>query len=101
MSATVIVTISYPVKLDKIVQYQHLVEQFVRAVNETQSGIEVSVYASDEKANAFVEVYECFNNESFDNLEDNYDEHTRELVIAISDCLEDRQTIRTLTKRIG
>jgi quinol monooxygenase YgiN len=101
MSATVIVTISYPVKLDKIVQYQHLVEQFVRAVNETQGGIEVSVYASDEKANAFVEVYECFNNESFDNLEDNYDEHTRELVIAISDCLEDRQTIRTLTKRIG
>ncbi len=101
MSANVIVTISYPVKLDKIVQYQHLVEQFVRAVNDTQSGIEVSVYASDEKATAFVEVYECFNNESFDNLEDNYDEPTRELVIALSDCIEDRQTIRTLTKRIG
>lgn len=101
MSANVIVTISYPVKLDKIVQYQHLVEQFVRSVNDAQNGIEVSVYASDEKANAFVEVYECFNNESFDNLEDNYDEPTRELVVAISDCIEDRQTIRTLTKRIG
>jgi hypothetical protein len=101
MSANVIVTISYPVKLEKIVQYQHLVEQFVRAVNETQNGIEVAVFASDERANAFVEVYECFNNESFDNLEDNYDEPTRELVVAISDCIEDRQTIRTLTKRIG
>ncbi len=101
MSANVIVTISYPVKLDKIVQYQHLAEQFVRAVNDTQSGIEVSIYASDEKANAFVEVYECYNNESFDNLEDNYDDHTKDLVIGISECLEERQTIRTLSKRIG
>ncbi|HYM20957.1 MAG TPA: hypothetical protein VEW28_08135 [Candidatus Kapabacteria bacterium] len=101
MSANVIVTISYPVKLDKIVQYQHLIEQFVRTINEAQAGVEVSVYASDEKANAFVEVYECYNNESFDQLEDNYDEPTRELISTISECIEERQTIRTLTKRIG
>ncbi len=101
MSANVIVTISYPVKLDKIAQYQHLVDQFIRSVNETQTTLTVSLYASDEKANGFVEVYECSNNESFDNLEDNYDEPTRELVVAISDCIEERQTIRTLSKRIG
>ena len=53
-----------------------------------------------EKANAFVEVYECNNNESFDTLEDSYDETTHDLIVALADCIEDRQVVRTLTKRI-
>jgi hypothetical protein len=101
MAANVIVTISYPVKLAKVAAYQKLADQFVRYVNSTQEAVKVSIYASDEKANGFVEVYECTNNESFDNLEDGYDEAARELIVALADCVEERQVVRTLSKRIG
>ncbi|MEP7234440.1 MAG: hypothetical protein ABI778_04005 [Ignavibacteriota bacterium] len=100
MAANVIVTISYPVKLAKVAAYQKLAEQFARAVNSSQEAVKVSIYASDEKANGFVEIYECTNNESFDNLEDGYDETTHDLIVALADCVEDRQVVRTMTKRI-
>src|SRR2546421_8822312 len=100
MAANVIVTISYPVKLAKVAAYQKLAEQFARSVNSSQEAVKVSIYASDEKANAFVEVYECTNNESFDTLDDSYDETTHDLIVALADCIEDRQVVRTLTKRI-
>src|SRR5947209_9299891 len=101
MAATVIVTISYPVILAKVTLYQKLADQFIRSVNSSQEAVQVSIYASDEKANAFVEIYECPNNESFDNLEDSYDEATRELVASLADCVEERQVVHTLNRRIG
>jgi hypothetical protein len=100
MAANVIVTISYPVKLAKVTAYQKLAEQFARAVNTSQEAVRVSIYASDEKANGFVEVYECNSNESFDTLEDSYDDTTHDLIVSLADCIEDRQVVRTLTKRI-
>ena len=100
MAANVIVTISYPVKLAKVTAYLKLAEQFARAVNSSQEAVRVSIYGSDEKANGFTEVYECTNNESFDALEDGYDDTTHDLIVALADCVEDRQVVRTLSKRI-
>jgi hypothetical protein len=100
MLQSILVTISYSVKPEKLDEYLSLMEGLVGGIN-GQEGIQFSVYAVDGEKNTYVEVYSCDTIEAYDALEDNLDEPSRESIARIAaDFVTNRQTFTSMRKAL-
>ena len=77
--AKVIFTISYEIKPEKRNEYLSLAKEMKQHLNESK-GKNYNIFEQKNKQNSFSEVFICNSKEEFDQLEDDQDEKTEELV---------------------
>lgn len=97
MTSPVLVTISYSVRPEKHDEFLRSMGGIIERINAT--GISLSVYKAEGESNSYVELYECESIDTFDSLEDNLDDQTRENLAKIaSEFVTSRQSVKTLKR---
>jgi hypothetical protein len=99
MTTNVIVTVSYNVSRSKSDEYINLARQFIGAVNNSQSGIKGSLYVDNDDPSSFLELYECPTPESYDQLEDSFNDATHTLLSQMAGYVQNRQVVRTFIQK--
>jgi hypothetical protein len=99
MASNVLVTVSYKVNKVRSTEYLNLAQGFIGAVNGSQSNVKVSLYMDNDDEGSFVELYECPTPDSYDQLEDSYNDSTHDLVAKMAGYVQDRQVVRTLIQK--
>ena len=84
--AKVIFTISYEIKPEKRVEYLALAKEMKEHLSGSK-GKNYTIYEQKGKKNNFSEVFICNSMEEFDQLEDDQDEKTEELINRLEEFL--------------
>src|SRR5436189_4116968 len=99
MTSSVIVTIQYQVKGEKLGEFQGLIAGVIGAINSGSSGVRASIYKDENEKNSYLEIYECDSIDGYDNLEDALDDATRSNIAKIaSEFTTSRQSVTTYRK---
>ena len=98
MLQAVFITITYTVRVGKREEFLSLMAGILDRIN-GQGGIQLSLYATDNNDNTFVEVYSCDTMDNYEALEDNLDEQTRADIARIaSEFVTNRQTFTSMRR---
>lgn len=99
MASNALITITYAVAPAKKNEFESILRTLVDRINSAQQGVRFSVYRDEDDANTYVEVYECDSTDTYDSLEDNLDDDTRQQIQRIAtDFAVARQSVMTLKK---
>ena len=98
MPEATLVTIAYTVRPEKHDEYRALMKGLVEKINQ-QAGVSCTLYKVDGQATSYVEVYMSPSIESYDALEDNLDEASRDTINRIAaEFVTNRQAVTTLQR---
>lgn len=99
MAANTLVTITYTVPGAKQREFEEIILNLQNRINAAQQTVRFSIYRAEDKANTFVEVYECDSTAAYDALEDSLDTEASAVIQRIAtDFAEARQAVMTLAK---
>jgi quinol monooxygenase YgiN len=99
MTTNVLVTVTYKINKSKADEYILLAHQFLGIVNNSETNIKGYLYVDNDEPGNVVEVYECPTPESYDQLEDSFNDATHELMSRMAGYVLDRQSVRTLIQK--
>ena len=93
--AKIIFTISYEIKPEKREEYLSLAKDMKSHLNDSK-GKNYNIYEQKNRKNNFSEVFVCSSMEEFDQLEDDQDEKTEQLVGRLNGLLVNGMKYSTL-----
>src|SRR5437868_6261340 len=100
MPSSTLVTIAYSIPSAKQEQFTAIMRDLVQKINTQGGGVNLSLYKSDTEDNSYVEVYECDSIDSYDALEDNLDDASRESIARIAAEFATARQVVTTMKQI-
>ena len=95
--AKIIFTISYEIKPEKREEYLSLAKDMKSHLNDSK-GKDYNIYEQKNRKNNFSEVFVCSSMEEFDQLEDDQDEKTEQLVSRLNGLLVNGMKYSTLVE---
>ena len=93
--AKVLFTISYDIQPEKRDEYLSLADEMARHLASTK-GKNYSIYELKNKKNSFCEIFVCASREEYDQLEDDQDEKTEELVSKLETLVDGKMKYSTM-----